>query len=51
MTKVLVIEAYLEDVADAIRQKSGSADTLRPGNMAAAIAAIDTGYPEPCRHQ
>ena len=43
MTKVLVTEAYLADIADAIRQKTGSMSTLRPGDMAAAIAGIDTG--------
>lgn len=47
MSKVLVTETHLEDIADAIRAKNGSETTYRPGDMAAAIAAIDTGYPEP----
>ena len=43
MSKVLVTESHLGDIADAIRAKNGSADTYRPGNMAAAIAAIPSG--------
>ena len=47
MTKVLVTEQHLEDIADAIRYKTGESDTYRPGDMAAAIRAIEAGYPEP----
>lgn len=43
MSKVLVTESHLGDIADAIRAKNGSADTYRPGDMAAAIAAIPSG--------
>lgn len=47
MTKVLVTEAHLQDIANAIRQKAGSVAPLRPGDMAAAIQDIEAGYPEP----
>jgi len=47
MPKVLVTEAHLQDIANAIRQKTGTISPLRPGDMADAIADIDTGYPEP----
>ena len=43
MSKVLVTQSYLEDIADAIRLKSGGIDTYTPAQMAAAIAAIPTG--------
>lgn len=47
MEKVLVTEQHLRDIAEAIRQKADSAALLQPGDMAAAIRAIETGYPEP----
>ena len=47
MPKVLVTEAHLQDIANAIRRKAGSVAPLRPGDMAAAIADIEAGYPEP----
>ena len=47
MEKVLVTEQHLRDIAGAIRQKADSAALLQPGDMAAAIRAIETGYPEP----
>ena len=37
MTKVLVTEGNLQDIASAIRSKNGSNDSYRPGDMAAAI--------------
>ena len=43
MSKVLVTEGHLQDIASAIRAKNGSADTYQPGAMAAAIRAIETG--------
>lgn len=43
MTKVVVTEQYLTDIADAIRAKLGVADTYTPSEMAAAIATISGG--------
>lgn len=43
MSKALITEAYLTDIADAIRAKNGSSDTYTPPQMAAAIGAIPTG--------
>ena len=43
MSKVLVTDTHLEDIADAIREKLGVATTYRPGDMATAIQAIPTG--------
>lgn len=43
MTKVLVMESSLNDIAEAIRGKNGSANTYKPGQMAAAITALPTG--------
>ena len=40
MAKVLVTEAYLNDIADAIRAKNGGSATYKPGQMAGAIAAL-----------
>ena len=40
MSKVLVTEAHLEAIADAIRARNGSEAAYRPGDMAAAVAAI-----------
>lgn len=42
MSKVLVTESYLDDIADAIRSKQGGSTEYRPGDMAAAIEALDT---------
>lgn len=42
MSKVLVTESSLESIADAIRAKNGTENTYRPGEMAAAIEAIET---------
>jgi len=43
MSKALITEGYLTDIANAIRAKNGSADTYTPPQMAAAITAIPTG--------
>ena len=43
MSKALITEAYLTDIADAIRAKNGSSDAYTPPQMAAAIANIPTG--------
>lgn len=43
MSKVLVTEAYLEDIADAIREKNGTINTYTPAEMADAISAISGG--------
>ena len=43
MSKVLVKEATLTSIADAIREKNGSTDTYYPNEMAAAISKITTG--------
>ena len=40
MTKVLITESSLQDIADAIREKNGGSDTYTPGQMAGAIAAL-----------
>ena len=48
MSKVLVTSGHLQDIADAIRGKNGESTPYRPGDMAAAIQALDgSGYPEP----
>ena len=47
MSRVLVTEQHLSDIAYAIRSKLEGSDTYRPGEMAAAIREIETGYPEP----
>lgn len=43
MSKVLITDTHLSDIADAIRNKNGSTTTYTPGQMAAAINAIPTG--------
>ena len=43
MSKVLVNDTNLTNIADAIRNKNGSADTYKPSEMAAAITAISGG--------
>ena len=42
MAQVLVTESYLNDIADAIREKNGSEDTYTPAQMAGAIEGIHT---------
>ena len=43
MSKVLVNESNLTNIANAIRGKNGSTDTYKPSEMAAAITAISGG--------
>lgn len=43
MAKVMITESYLEDIADAIREKKGGSNTYTPGEMAEAISSIDCG--------
>lgn len=43
MSRALITETYLEDIASAIRGKNGSSNTYTPPQMAAAIQAIPTG--------
>lgn len=43
MSKVLVNESSLTDIANAIRAKNGTETTYKPSEMAAAIEAIPTG--------
>lgn len=43
MSKALITEAYLTDIANAIRTKLGVQDTYTPPQMAAAIESIPTG--------
>lgn len=47
MVKVLVSESNLEDIADAIRGKDGSANTYTPSEMATAIQNIPSGGSDP----
>lgn len=42
MANVVINDIHLTDIAAAIREKNGSADTYKPSEMAAAIAAITT---------
>lgn len=42
-TKVIITEQYLKDVANAIREKSGSQSPLKPSEMASAIKHIHQG--------
>lgn len=42
MTKVLLTESYLENIADAIRAKNGTQDTYTPGEMSEAINNIES---------
>lgn len=48
MSKVLVTESHLNNIAEAIRLKNGASTTYRPGDMAAAIQSLDTSgiHPE-----
>lgn len=43
MSKVIITESHLSDIADAIRGKNGQSAQYTPGQMAAAIEAIPTG--------
>lgn len=43
MTKVLITESYLEDIADSIRAKNGTQNTYKPSEMSGAIDAISGG--------
>ncbi len=43
MTKVLVTQSYLTDIADAIRAKKNTNDTYTPDQMAGAITSIAGG--------
>lgn len=45
MTKVLLTESYLENIADAIRAKNGTQDTYTPGEMSEAINNIPSVTP------
>lgn len=44
MSKVLVTESYLDDIADAIRGRNGTQNTYTPSQMAAAVTAIPNAY-------
>lgn len=43
MSKVTVTESYLQDVADAIREKNSSTDTYTPAEMGDAIRNLPSG--------
>lgn len=43
MSRVLITDSHLSGIADAIRAKNGSQTEYKPGEMAAAIMAIDSG--------
>ena len=43
MSKVMITEQYLEDIANAIRNKSGGGNAYKPSDMAAAIMNIPAG--------
>ena len=43
MSKVLVTDTYLQNIANAIRNKNGSNVTYTPAEMASAITAISGG--------
>ena len=43
MAKVLVNESSLQDIADAIREKTEGTETFLPSTMGAAIRAMETG--------
>ena len=43
MANVIINDAYLTDIAGAIREKSGSTATYKPKEMATAIYALPTG--------
>lgn len=43
MANVLVNDASLQDIADAIREKNGTEETYKPAEMGAAVRAIESG--------
>ena len=43
MSKVLVTESYLDDIADAIREQNGTENTYKPPQMAPAIRSLPVG--------
>lgn len=43
MSKVMISESHMSDIANAIRAKGGGTSPLTPAQMASAIAAISTG--------
>ena len=43
MAEYLIQDSTLSDIADAIREKTCSAESMTPAQMASAIAAIETG--------
>ncbi len=43
MSKVLVTDTYLSNIADSIRAKLGVSTTYKPSQMAGAIDSIETG--------
>lgn len=45
MSKAIIDEQSLTDIADAIRTKNGSADTYTPSEMATAITDLPSGLP------
>ena len=47
MAKMLINDSTLTAIADAIRAKTETSETMLPGEMAALIAAIETGVPMP----
>lgn len=47
MSRALITEDYLSDIANAIRAKNGSSDTYTPGQMAGAIRALGDVTIEP----
>lgn len=47
MAKVLISDQYLEDIADAIREKNNTNNTYTPAQMASAISSISAGGTTP----
>ena len=43
MANVLVEETSLQNIANSIREKTGTTDTYKPSEMASAISSIETG--------
>lgn len=48
MSKVLVNESSLTDIADAIREKNGTEETYKPSEMGDAVRAIESGGESSC---
>lgn len=44
MSRVIVTESHLSDIANAIRGRTGGQTTYAPGQMAAAVAALPNAY-------